>query len=359
MGLESPAVWRMRGANVVAGCRAPKPPLPDDADADFGSSSGDELRIPDPTTIEGIPEGSVRGSAVRHELDLEDLPASGLRRLPAEHEGKVDVPIHAAGSMRAREHHGRVRVRDAGELPVARAAQPPRRAAAWRSGRGRRRRWVTPGSSTSPARPPRPWAERRGTRTACCSLPATASSRGRRDATRGRGTRYAHPGRSGTPAYSSQVRQEERAVAAVDPGDMLTDYVLKANWRRESGMRYHPAVGDRVVGRRQDVHYRVWPARIRIGHQAPAGARRVRGGSRRRRGRVQERRRTGRAARSSRTGPARSLGDGLRTRDRGPGRRPASSRLGGRGRIGEGSAAGREQQVEDDFKVLGPWSGEL
>ena len=29
-------------------------------------------------------------------------------------------------------------------------------------------------------------------------------------------------------------------VAAVDPGDMLTDYVLKANWRR-GGMRYHPA----------------------------------------------------------------------------------------------------------------------
>lgn len=245
MGLELTRGLAMRGANVVAGCRAPKPPLPDDADADFGSSSGDELldSLLDPTTIEGIPEGSVRGSAVRHELDLEDFSSvrAFATKALAEHEGKVDVLIHAAGSMRACEN-----TTDGFESATQVNYLSPVLL----------NRLVTPRLADRAGSSFKPLGNARVVHVTCSSAASMGgkgadadgvllASDGVKPRKKGcdPGSRYADSKillERHARVLARKFDKKNVLVAAVDPGDMLTDYVLKANWRR-GGMRYHPA----------------------------------------------------------------------------------------------------------------------
>ena len=307
MGLELTRGLAMRGANVVAGCRAPKPPLPADADADSGSSSGDALldSLMYPMTIEGIPEGSVRGSAVRHELDLEDFSSvrTFAAKALAEHEGKVDVLIHAAGSMRACENttngfESATQVNYLSPVLLNRLVAP---------------RLAERAGSTSP-----PLGNARVVHVTCSSAASMGgkgadadgvllASDGVKPRKKGcdPGSRYADSKILLERHARSLARMFDKKnvfVAAVDPGDMLTDYVLKANWRR-GGMRYpRVIVSWAVVGVR-----RRW-ARVRFVHEAPA----ERGAAAVAHvavgdvfGNVAG---TAGAVESSRTGPARSLG---------------------------------------------------
>ena len=214
-----------------------------------------------------------------------------------------------------REHHERVRVRDAGELPVARAAQPPRAP----------RLADRAGSSFKPL------GNARIVHVTCSSAVSMGgkgadadgvllASDGVKPRKKGcdPGSRYADSKillERHTRVLARKFDKKNVLVAAVDPGDMLTDYVLKANWRR-SGMRYHPAaIVSWAVGKMSTTAFgphgfgsftKRQPERgaAAVAHVAVGDVfRNVVG--------------TGRAVESSRTGPARSLGRRVALRGRG------------------------------------------
>jgi len=252
MGLEITRGLASRGANVVAGCRTPKPPLPDDADSSFGTSSDDDDdalldSLLDPMVIDGIPEGSVSGVATRHELDLESFSSvrSFASKALAEHNGQIDLLIHAAGTMRACEN-----TTDGFELATQVNYLSPVLLNRLVLPKLAERAAKAKGDAESVL------GNTRVVHVTCKSAAALGGKAADADGVllASDGVQPKKKGCAPAARYGDSKILIERhtrvlarkfdgkgvLVSAVDPGDMLTDYAFKANWSK-GGMRYHPA----------------------------------------------------------------------------------------------------------------------